>query len=226
MLALSKEKHNLTHELQKKIKEIHKEKFRLRKQIRAQPELFAVPPTEALASPAPPSLPSSESEPERVAPEIAPSWNLVADPKVSRNTAVTAMHSQEVRGKNTGVPQTAERHALERSGSGVTRMEPCSDPRVAILQRDRDIYDTQSKTMLHQIMVLTIQLEESKQRSAKCTSRTMESAWVDRRLIEDMRANRLSRADTAELAAKIERKGSEVQSILDSSVESMYRYIR
>ena len=46
--ALSKEKHNLTHELQRKIKEIKKEKYRLKKQIRAQPDVFAQ--SEILAS--------------------------------------------------------------------------------------------------------------------------------------------------------------------------------
>ena len=38
--ALSKEKHNLTHELQRKLKEIKKEKIRLRKQLQAQSDEF------------------------------------------------------------------------------------------------------------------------------------------------------------------------------------------
>jgi len=40
VIALSKEKHNLTHELQKKLKEIKKEKVRLKKQMQVQPNVF------------------------------------------------------------------------------------------------------------------------------------------------------------------------------------------
>lgn len=41
VIALSKEKHNLTHELQKKLKEIKKERVRLRKQMQGQSNVFA-----------------------------------------------------------------------------------------------------------------------------------------------------------------------------------------
>ena len=43
------------------------------------------------------------------------------------------------------------------------------DPRVSLWQKDKELYDAQNKTMLHQIMVLTIQLDEAKQQATRCT---------------------------------------------------------
>ena len=43
-----------------------------------------------------------------------------------------------------------------------------SDPKVNLWQRDKELYDAESKTMLHQIMILTVQLDDAKRRAEEC----------------------------------------------------------
>ncbi len=138
MQALSKEKHSLTRELQKKIKEIRKERSLLRKQVQLPPESFASP-DEAT----PPPSEKTQPEPQ--------SLNVLS--RSSRNFPVTVMRSQELMGRSTRLESVGRAEA---------------DPRMALLQRDREIYDAQNRVMLHQVMILTIRLEESRQRAAKC----------------------------------------------------------
>lgn len=45
-----------------------------------------------------------------------------------------------------------------------------SDPKVSLLERDKELYDYQSKSIMHQIMLLTVKLNESKQRSKECNT--------------------------------------------------------
>lgn len=52
------------------------------------------------------------------------------------------------------------------SDKGMWKVEP--DPRVSLWKRDKEMYESQSKTMLHQIMVLTVQLDEAKGRANEC----------------------------------------------------------
>ena len=42
-----------------------------------------------------------------------------------------------------------------------------------------------------------------------------------KRLLEDLRTNKLSKTETMELAGKIERKSSEMKNLLDSSLDSL-----
>ena len=43
---------------------------------------------------------------------------------------------------------------------------------------------------------------------------------LDKKLLEDINANKLTRAETAELAARMERSRSEIRPLLDTSIES------
>lgn len=43
---------------------------------------------------------------------------------------------------------------------------------------------------------------------------------IDKKLLEDINANKLTRAETAELAVRMERSGSEIRPLLDTSIES------
>lgn len=69
------------------------------------------------------------------------------------------------------IPAKAGYEQLAGSGEsvekGAWKLE--ADPRVSLWQRDKELYEAQSKTMLQQIMVLTIQLDEAKSRANECT---------------------------------------------------------
>lgn len=93
-----------------------------------------------------------------------------------------------------------------------------TDPRVSLWQRDKELYEAQSKTMLHQIMVLTIQLDEAKSRANECISSYL---FIVKRLLENLKTNKSSKTETLELIDKIERKGSDLKNLLDSSMDSL-----
>jgi len=104
----------------------------------------------------------------------------------------------------------------ENTEKGLWKLE--ADPRVSLWQRDKELYEAQSKTMLHQIMVLTIQLDEAKGRANECTSLSLP---LVKRLLENLKTNKSSKTETLELIDKIERKGSDLKNLLDSSMDSL-----
>lgn len=176
VMALSKEKHNLTQELQKKIKEIRKKKHQIKKQIQAQAELF--PSSEiAMQKWNPYNLPKDQPEPETHMIEKVPEKEIVSQwrfgGKASRNVVVSAMNSQEVQGK------TASQHSTKVSSdklsirdsqqeTQVAKVLEHYDQRVILLQKDQEIYGAQTKKMMQTIVVLTTQLEEAKQKALEC----------------------------------------------------------
>eukprot|EP00831_Metopus_contortus_P024450 TRINITY_DN21323_c0_g1_i2.p1 TRINITY_DN21323_c0_g1~~TRINITY_DN21323_c0_g1_i2.p1 ORF type:complete len:198 (+),score=36.94 TRINITY_DN21323_c0_g1_i2:147-740(+) len=127
-------------------------------------------------------------------------------PKNSRNMEQLVMSSSEMKTKLASQHCYATpTHSMGRRKSPVLT----SDPRLQLFQRDKEIYESQSKKMLDKIVFLTINLEESNTQVAKY-----------KRLVEDLNSNRLSKSEIGELAMKVERKGSEMLLMLDNSMES------
>ena len=159
-------------------------------------------------------------------------WHLPA--KASRNVVVSAMNSQEVPGKcaSEHPAQRPPAFPLQKSPSGseakkdtseqslIAKVVEQHDQRVQILERDLKIYDSQAKRTMQHIVTLTTQLEEAKQQAAHC--RLGRFHCIDKKLLEDINANRLSRAEGQELVLQIERKGSESKYLLDVSISSQY----
>jgi len=114
------------------------------------------------------SIGSNIENPQKISSILEPSLS-----KSSRNPTISAMRSQEVKGQTEKtkvsplkMPSIKKEIDLEKSEAGLSKSE--LDPRVSLWQRDKELYDAQNKTVLHQIMVLTIQLDEAKNRISKC----------------------------------------------------------
>eukprot|EP00826_Nyctotherus_ovalis_P021833 TRINITY_DN1711_c0_g2_i2.p2 TRINITY_DN1711_c0_g2~~TRINITY_DN1711_c0_g2_i2.p2 ORF type:complete len:120 (-),score=27.69 TRINITY_DN1711_c0_g2_i2:191-550(-) len=81
--------------------------------------------------------------------------------------------SESLTTQETSFDMPVERQAVyleqtqSRKGSELGE-EKAGDPRVSVLQRDKELYDYQSKSIMHKIMVLTVKLNETKQKSHEC----------------------------------------------------------
>ena len=190
VMALSKEKHNLTKELQSKIREEKKEKKKIRKQIAVQQELFGddlITKYFNIIFNREKNFSESESNAsEGVASKHSlPNTSdfMKSNEKTSRNERVFGFVSEETKSEKSntrGYRYVMRSPSLAVSGTEkVERRVPNSplmiskvftqhEKRLMLLQRDRDIYDAQNNKMMRQIMSLTTQLEDAKIEAQKC----------------------------------------------------------
>ena len=176
--ALGKEKHSLTKKLRTLLKEIKHKRHKIKAQIQAQTEAQ----TEAFLSGEPisaePILKPIEKEEEKVTPhKEVPSLDLSR--KGSRNAPITASASQEVvKGKS--VSQHPTPRTIPESTEKEQKKEPLQigqvfeqhEQRVAILQKDREIFNAQYKRLTQKVGSLKAQLDEALQETTKCSSLT------------------------------------------------------
>lgn len=186
VMALSKEKHSLTKELQSKIREVKKEKKKIRKQMAVQQELFGEDIIAKCVSFYLRERNLSESESnasEGIGTKLNPAEFIKATDKTSRNDRVQGFVSEEKKSEkavgksNRGVmrsPSVANagtekvERKIPRSPLVISKVFSQHEKRLMLLQRDRDIYDAQNKKMMRQIMSLTTQLEDAKVEAKKC----------------------------------------------------------
>jgi len=198
LIALSKEKHSVRQELHKKIKEIRKEKSLIKKQIQAQTESLSGSDAPALSQPTKYirnsyqncregalSEPENQPKDEQTEPRIG---KLQLGGKPSRNIYVSTAGSEEVKAKSSSqhpTPRTANAPFFEPPEAESFPKKEASErllisqafeqheSRMAILQKDKEIYEVQNKKMMQRVMTLQNKLEEAKLQANKCTTEIM-----------------------------------------------------
>ncbi len=96
--------------------------------------------------------------------------------KASRNVTMSATCSQEVKDKSVSThtlePLVVEKEVKRDRAEPlkITQVFEQHEQKMRILERDREIYDSQSRRMKHRIDSLKNQLEKAKVQATKCTS--------------------------------------------------------
>jgi len=178
--ALSKEKHVLTRKLRLLLKEIkqkrHKIKATIQAQSEAQTEAFLMNATnepQETTSKTPNSTPSNISQLEE---EKISSKNIAVSPiKPSRNMPITSSSSQEILKETSAKktpkltyskqPETAE---ISKENLQIGQVFDQYEQRVAVLQKDREIYEKQYQKLAGKVGSLKSQLDEALQETEKC----------------------------------------------------------
>lgn len=181
VVALSKEKRNLTHSLQKKLKEIKREKTKLYEEVQNNTNSHTLPELntslDTQISQCGTNRETSSVQESDVAPSdntglqelLDVSWESSA--KKSCNQGTTQVQSQELgnrRERPSSVCLEQQNYARQRTIPKKTDQNVGTNPRIKLLQRDKELYEYQSKYMMDQIMSLTVQLDEAKQRANEC----------------------------------------------------------
>lgn len=147
--ALSEEKRCLTHELQRRLKEMKQDKNKFYEQV--------------------PTKSSARSRAESGSPECDITSESLTTQETSFSTPADKQYS-DMPGERQTDDKAQAMHLEQtqsRKGSELSE-EKADDPRVSVLQRDKELYDYQSKSIMHQITALTVKLNETKQKSHEC----------------------------------------------------------
>jgi uncharacterized coiled-coil DUF342 family protein len=169
--ALNNEKHSLVKKLKLTLKEIQQEKNQIKNKVKAQADAQ----TEALLFGENLSDVAIKAEEEKTLPAEAQSLPPLG--KQSRNLFIPTSSSQEVvKGKSESQHPTPRMIPLAETTEEASKKEPLQigqvfdqhEQRVAILQKDREIYNNQYRKLSMKVDSLKSQLTESLQEIAKC----------------------------------------------------------
>lgn len=158
--ALSKEKHSLTKRLKLVLKEIKQDKTKIKDKVQKQA-------TETMLGESLPE-PSPKIEEEKILTKPSP---LPSPGNFSRNLHISTSVSEEaIKGKS------ESQHVTPKASEGEERNEELQigqvfdqhDQRVAVLEKDRKLYDMQYKKLAQKVNSLKTQLAESLQEATKC----------------------------------------------------------
>jgi len=221
--ALNNEKHSLVRKLKLTLKEIQQEKNQIKSKMKAQADAQA----EALLFGENLSDVPVKTEEEKTLP--AETQSLRALGKQSRNLFISTSSSQEViKGKSESqhptprmAPMLVEttEEAIKKEPLQIGQVFDQHEQRVAILQKDREIYNNQYKKLSMKVDSLKAQLAESLQEIAKCNKYTN---TIDKKILEDISTNKVSKADVSEILSQLEHNRGRRDTGMSISLESQY----
>eukprot|EP00826_Nyctotherus_ovalis_P054826 TRINITY_DN7219_c0_g1_i2.p2 TRINITY_DN7219_c0_g1~~TRINITY_DN7219_c0_g1_i2.p2 ORF type:complete len:372 (-),score=164.66 TRINITY_DN7219_c0_g1_i2:327-1442(-) len=208
--ALSKEKHSLTKRLKLILKEIKHDKAKIKQKVQKQA-------VEGLLG---------EQSPKGEEEKLLTKASAIPFPgDSSRNLHMASSASEEaVKGKNKSQHMTPKMTCMKEPENAVEKKNEeleigqvfdQHEQRVAILEKDKKIYDKQYKRLSQKVGSLKTQLTESLQEASKCNANVQ---GVDRKILEDITSNRMSKAEVDELMARLEQRSF----MTNMSIESQY----
>jgi hypothetical protein len=151
--ALEKEKNTLTYALKQKLKEIKKERMKVKRRIKTDQEIFG----QNVLTPNKKDMHTPDAEAIRNKRNTLHA-NTIYNPSLSYNAASIQIPNG---------PKTPSQKDKVTGIEFAKAVEVC-DKRIEILQKDNEFYQLQSDKTLHKILMLNKQLEDAKEEANRC----------------------------------------------------------
>lgn len=154
--ALEKEKNTLTNALKQKLKEIKKERMKVKKRIKTDQEIFG-----------PNALTPNKKDMHAPDCDAIKNKRSTIQSNISYNPSNPSLSSNVATLQIPNRPKTPNQKEKASGVEFAKAVEVC-DKRIEILQKDNEFYQLQSDKTLHKILMLSKQLEDAKEEANRC----------------------------------------------------------